>query len=105
MRQMKCPDIHDVEITDLMYALSDPTRLDIVAMLYDATEPLTCNQLQLNRPKSTMSHHFKILRSSGLVMTNITGTEHLNSLRVKEIDQKFPGVLRTILAAKNTMTR
>jgi len=101
MRQIKHPSIDQVELTDIMYALSDPTRLEIVGRLANAGRKLTCGELDLNRPKSSMSHHFKILRAAGLVETLIEGTEHMNALRIAEIEQKFPGVLQSVLTALN----
>lgn len=80
-----------------MYALADPTRLEIVVMLAQAGRKLTCGEINLNRPKSSMSHHFKILRSAGLVETLIEGTEHMNSLRLEEVENKYPGVLSAVL--------
>lgn len=99
MRQIKHPNIEQVELTDIMYALSDPTRIEIVTLLAKAGRKLTCGEVDLNRPKSSMSHHFKILRSAGLVETVIEGTEHMNSLRLSEIEQKFPGVLSSVIKA------
>jgi DNA-binding transcriptional ArsR family regulator len=99
MRKINHPNIEQVELTDVMYALSDPTRLDIIVLLAQADRKMTCGELDLNRPKSSMSHHFKILRSAGLVETLIEGTEHMNTLRLKEIEQKFPGVLNSVLKA------
>lgn len=99
MRQIKHPNIEQVELTDIMYALSDPTRIEIVTLLAKAGKKLTCGEVDLNRPKSSMSHHFKILRSAGLVETVIEGTEHMNSLRLDEIEQKFPGVLSSVIKA------
>ncbi|MBF4989186.1 helix-turn-helix transcriptional regulator [Methylophilus sp. 14] len=101
MRQIKHPSIDQVELTDIMYALSEPTRLEIVGRLANAGRKLTCGELDLNRPKSSMSHHFKILRAAGLVETLIEGTEHMNALRIAEIEQKFPGVLQSVLTALN----
>lgn len=103
MRQIKHPTIEQVELTDIMYALADPTRLEIVLMLAQAGKKLTCGEINLNRPKSSMSHHFKILRSAGLVETLIEGTEHMNSLRLEEVESKYPGVLSAVLksAIKN----
>jgi len=103
MRQIKHPTIEQVELTDIMYALADPTRLEIVVMLAQAGKKLTCGEINLNRPKSSMSHHFKILRSAGLVETLIEGTEHMNSLRLEEVESKYPGVLSAVLksAIKN----
>ncbi|MGP1717579.1 MAG: ArsR/SmtB family transcription factor [Methylophilus sp.] len=97
MRQIKHPSLEQVELTDIMYALSDPTRLEIVGRLAKAGRKMTCGEFDLNRPKSSMSHHFKILRAAGLVETLIEGTEHLNALREAEIEQKFPGVLHAVL--------
>lgn len=97
MRQIKHPTIEQVELTDIMYALADPTRLEIVLMLAQAGKKLTCGEINLNRPKSSMSHHFKILRSAGLVETLIEGTEHMNSLRLEEVEGKYPGVLTAVL--------
>jgi len=97
MRQIKHPTIEQVELTDIMYALSDPTRLEIVMRLANAGKKLTCGELDLNRPKSSMSHHFKILRGAGLVLTLIEGTEHMNTLRIDELEQKFPGVLSSVI--------
>lgn len=99
MRQIKHPSIDQIELTDIMYALSDPTRLEIVARLANAGRKMTCGEFDLNRPKSSMSHHFKILRAAGLVETLIEGTEHMNALRINEIEQKFPGVLQSVLQA------
>jgi DNA-binding transcriptional ArsR family regulator len=70
-----------------------------VARLGNAGRKMTCGEFDLNRPKSSMSHHFKILRAAGLVETVIEGTEHMNALRVEEIEQKFPGVLQSVLRA------
>jgi DNA-binding transcriptional ArsR family regulator len=47
-----------------------------------------------------MSHHFKILRGAGIVRTVIEGTEHMNSLRLAELEKKFPKVVSSVL--KNT---
>lgn len=99
MRKIQHPNIDQVELTDIMHALADPTRLEIVALLANAGKQMTCGEINLNRPKSSMSHHFKILRAAGLVETLIEGTEHMNSLRVEEIEQKFPGVLNAVIKA------
>jgi DNA-binding transcriptional ArsR family regulator len=96
MRTIKHPNIHSIELTDIMYALSDPARLEIVRKLA-AEKTLTCGALNGDRPKSSMSHHFKILRDAGLIETHPQGNEHLNSLRTAELEKKFPGLMRSIL--------
>lgn len=97
MRSIKHPPIEQIELTDIMYALSDPARLEIIRCLKNEGRAMTCGELDLGRAKSSMSHHFKILRSAGLVLTEIEGKEHMNSLRLAELEKKFPGLLKTIL--------
>ncbi|RYD19463.1 MAG: ArsR family transcriptional regulator [Verrucomicrobiaceae bacterium] len=97
MRNMKHPEMESVDLTELMYALSDPTRVEIVLTLALAGRAMTCGELDCDRPKSSMSHHFKILRGAGVVRTEIRGTEHINSLRLAELEKRFPGVMKAVL--------
>ncbi len=99
MRSVKHPEIETVDLTDIMYALSDPTRVEIVLTLHRKDRPMTCGELDCDRPKSSMSHHFKILRGAGIVKTEIRGTEHINSLRLTELEKRFPGVMKAVLKA------
>lgn len=99
MRTIKHPRIDQIDLTDVMHALSDPARLEIVRRLADATEPLSCYELMPERPKSSMSHHFKILRDAGIVHTEVSGTEHKNRLRTAEMEKKFPGLMKVLLRA------
>ncbi len=87
-----------MELTDIMYALSDPARIAIIRCLAGA-KSMTCQQLQQsqNRPKSSMSHHFKILRDAGIVQTKVKGSEHFNSLRRIELEKRFPGLFKSVL--------
>ncbi len=82
----------------ILHALSDAVRLEIVCKL-DAEGECTCATLDGGRPKSTMSHHFKVLREAGLVQTRLDGVTHRNSLCREEIDQAFPGLLDAVIAA------
>ena len=99
MRAIQHPTIDAIELVDVMYALSDPARLAIVRDLAGARRPLTCGELTSARPKSSMSHHFKILRAAGLVRTEVVGNEHRNRLRRRELGGRFPGLLRAVLRA------
>ena len=97
MRPIQHPTLDQIELTDLMHALSDPARVEIVRCLARERRPMTCNEITADRPKSSMSHHFKILRSAGLIETQIRGKEHFNALRTDELEQKFPGLVKTLL--------
>jgi DNA-binding transcriptional ArsR family regulator len=49
--------------------------------------------------KSTCTHHFKVLREAGVIRQRQQGTARLNTLRVDDLEARFPGVLETILRA------
>ncbi|MCF5666868.1 MULTISPECIES: ArsR/SmtB family transcription factor [Pseudomonas fluorescens group] len=96
MRAFKHPPLEDLTLERLLYALSDPVRLEIVRCLAGVPEA-TCGELDGGRPKSSMSHHFRVLRDAGLVHTRSVGTTHMNSLRGDVLEERFPGLLQSIL--------
>ncbi|MEV0698864.1 helix-turn-helix domain-containing protein [Saccharopolyspora sp. NPDC050389] len=49
--------------------------------------------------KSTMTHHWRVLRESGVIYQRPAGREIHLTLRCADLDEKFPGVLKAILAA------
>lgn len=84
-----------MNLPQIFQALSDPIRLEMVQRLATA-DHLTCGQLNGDRPKSSMSHHYKTLRDAGLLRTEIVGKEHRNSLRTADIQAVCPGLLEAI---------
>ncbi|WP_206781197.1 ArsR/SmtB family transcription factor, partial [Escherichia coli] len=46
---------------------------------------------------STISHHHRILRESGLIRSEKRGVAVVNSVRRDEIEARFPGLLAAIL--------
>jgi DNA-binding transcriptional ArsR family regulator len=94
------PSPQDFALERVFHALSDPLRLQIVLQLARVTEA-TCGELDGGRPKSSVSHHFRILREAGLVQTRVAGTVHQNTLRRAELDARFPGLLDAILRQKS----
>ena len=50
-------------------------------------------------PKSSLSNHFKVLRESGLIVSERQGVEMLNQTRCAELDERFPGLIKAILTA------
>lgn len=97
-REFPHPDTGEVTLEALLHALSDPVRLSVVLQLAREGEA-TCAALDAGRPKSTMAHHFRVLRSAGVVHTRGEGTTHWNRLRRPELDRRFPGLLDAVLAA------
>lgn len=91
------PDIDEVSLAGVLYALGDPVRLTIVSSLAQHRE-LTCGiAYPLPIPKSTLSHHLKILREAGIIHVRPQGREFYNSLRRDELNQRFPGLLDSVL--------
>ena len=82
----------------MLHALSDPVRLEIVRYLATIDET-PCSTLNAAVSKSTMSHHFKVLREAGLTHTRADGTKRLIRLRREELEQRFPGLLDSVLHA------
>lgn len=96
MSRIHHPPPEAFELTRVLHALSDPVRLEVVRSLA-ANGEQTCAALDGDRPKSTMSHHFKVLRDSGLVETRGERTAHMNRLRRADIEARFPGLLDAVL--------
>ncbi|KAI9133090.1 helix-turn-helix transcriptional regulator [Acaryochloris sp. CCMEE 5410] len=95
------PEPQQISLAAVLYALGDPVRLDIVNQLATSGE-LTCNAFDCEIAKSTLSHHFKILRESGVIYSRKEGTQHHNSLRREELDDLFPGLLASVLDSLKT---
>ena len=98
MRKLFQPEIKDISLTNVLYALSDPNRLQIVRTLAES-ENLGCNKFDLMIAKSTQSHHFKVLREAGVTETRIEGTQHYIYLRRDDLEIRFPGLLQAVLNA------
>jgi DNA-binding transcriptional ArsR family regulator len=102
MKMIYHPETENITLPGVLYALGDPVRLMIVANLA-ADGELTCGvAYPLPIPKSTLSHHLKILREAGVIHVRQQGREYYNSLRREELETRFPGVLTTVISAART---
>ena len=93
------PSKDDITLSGLLEALSDPLRLKILKTLIEQGGSISCCQ---SAPcpkiaKSTLSNHFRILRESGLIRMTKKGVENHSVVRLEEINEKFPGLLKAIL--------
>ncbi len=93
------PDIADVQLVDLLGALADPTRLQIVRVLADG-EPhsKSTDEWGMDVQKSALAYHFRTLRLAGVTRTIVNGRSHSIQLRRDELDGRFPGLLDAIIA-------
>jgi DNA-binding transcriptional ArsR family regulator len=89
----------DAPLVEVLAALADPVRLEIVRVLAAAEGELACGQITVPVGKSTMSHHIKVLRDAGVVETREEGTRRYQRLRLRELDERFPGLLRSVIPA------
>ncbi len=90
-----------VPLHQVLAALQDPVRLEMVRRLSNAGTPLQCSTLYDGINKSTATHHFKILREAGLVeRTIVDGLPH-QRLRADEINAALPGLLTSIVTVAN----
>jgi DNA-binding transcriptional ArsR family regulator len=98
MRHLYQPDCADIALADVLYALSDPVRLQIVRALAERGETC-CGGLGVPMPKSSVSYHFKVLREAGVTSTRVVGTQRFISLRRDDLEMRFPGLLDAVLRA------
>ncbi|MCV7423032.1 ArsR family transcriptional regulator [Mycobacterium yunnanensis] len=88
-------------VQQLLGALADPVRLEMVRRLMNAGAAMPCARLYDGINKSTASHHFTTLREVGLIERLVVEGHILQRLRVQEVDAAVPGLLRSIVDAVN----
>jgi len=100
MRAPFHPPTDQITLAGLMHALSDPVRLGIVARLGD-TDGEICGDIGegFEVHKSTLSHHYRVLREAGVTLTSVEGRNRVVRLRRDDLEARFPGLLGPILAA------
>ncbi|HWF24412.1 MAG TPA: metalloregulator ArsR/SmtB family transcription factor [Solirubrobacteraceae bacterium] len=96
MRAIYHPVREQLSLPGVLHALSDPVRLEIVRALAQGTET-SSGELGVPVSKSTLSHHLKVLRDAGLTRTRAEGVHRFVSLRVLDIEARFPGLLHCVI--------
>ena len=109
MRPLHHPAAGDVTVPGILYALSDPVRMQIFAEIERAECPQICsNFLIVDKralPKSTLSQHFKILREAGLIRSERKGVEMHNTTRCDELKERFGPMIHAIIDAYRTKNK
>ena len=95
--ELDYPDRDEIELVDVLSALADPVRLQLLRILDAADGAMACNEIPLPVGKSTASHHLKTLREAGLVRAQEEGTRRFYTLRRDDVEARFPGLLDTVL--------
>lgn len=107
MTQFVHPAKEDITLPGILGALADLTRLHIIRKMMEEQGCISCIKATPcpSIAKSTLSNHFRILREAGLIQTTKKGVENQNSLRLDDVEERFPGLLKLImtLLAKDTV--
>jgi DNA-binding transcriptional ArsR family regulator len=91
------PTRAELDLVEVLQALADPVRLQIVRYLAGADAPIACHEIPIPVAKSTGSHHLKVLREAGIVSAEVDGTRKYHTLRRADLDARFPGLLDGVL--------
>ncbi|MBT2407886.1 MULTISPECIES: helix-turn-helix transcriptional regulator [unclassified Streptomyces] len=99
MREVTQPAAAEIKLVEVFHALADPVRLQIVAQLAEKGRD-SCSGVgeSIDLHRTTMSHHYRVLRESGVTWTEMEGRTRYVSLRRKDLDARFPGLLDAVLA-------
>ncbi|MEU1480946.1 ArsR family transcriptional regulator [Streptomyces sp. NPDC005760] len=94
------PAVEELRLETVLGALSDPLRLRIVRKLLLESEQFdhSCGWFGLDRPKSSLTHHFKALREAGVTRQRQYGLERRSHVRVDDLNARFPGLLDLVAA-------
>ncbi|WP_016905834.1 ArsR/SmtB family transcription factor [Streptomyces xiaopingdaonensis] len=104
-RRLPHPAPDQIRLEGVLHALSDPARVRIVCALAAAESGLTCSAVEVPVSKSTLTHHYRVLREAGVVAQVYRGTSKVNSLRRDELEELFPGLLEALLTAADRQDR
>lgn len=96
--ELEHPPREAIVLEEVLFALSDPARLDLVRQLRESSlTAASCTTLHPSIPKSTKSHMFKVLREAGVIRNVPEGRNRRLSLRRDDLDARFPGLLDAVL--------
>lgn len=94
------PAVEELKLEKVLAALSDPLRLRIMQGLLGSSENFdhSCSWFRFNRPKSSLTHHFKALREAGIISQRQYGLERRSRVRLEDLNARFPGIIDLVLA-------
>jgi DNA-binding transcriptional ArsR family regulator len=90
------PERDRIQLDNVLSALGNPLRLEVVRVLAAGGEH-PCGAVLDGVSKSTLTHHWRVLRDSGVIWQRPSGRENLLSLRREDLNERFPGLLDAVL--------
>jgi len=101
------PTAEHLQLGVVFAALADPVRRLIVRELLG--EPVgarrQCSSFGVEVSKSTMTHHFRILREAGLIIQYNHGNRAELTLRRADLEARFPGLLDLVASSEDMPDR
>ncbi|MFF7459093.1 ArsR/SmtB family transcription factor [Kitasatospora sp. NPDC008115] len=91
------PDADDIALPRVLFAFSEPLRLTMLRILTERGE-VDSLELGPDLPRSTLTHHTSLLRESGVVFVRAEGRKCMIRLRTEDLEARFPGLVKTVLA-------
>ncbi|WP_345437059.1 metalloregulator ArsR/SmtB family transcription factor [Actinoallomurus vinaceus] len=97
-RALTHPEADELDVLDILHALSDPTRMTIVQTLR-ADPERACGTFPVDVAPSTLTHHFRVLREAGVIRQREDGNRRWTTLRRDDLEARFPGLLDAVVTA------
>ncbi|MEW2413582.1 helix-turn-helix domain-containing protein [Streptomyces sp. NPDC046866] len=91
------PDADRLDLAEVLAALGHPVRLEIVRRLASGAAAY-CGEVVPDLPRSSVTHHLKTLRESGVICQRPQGRKLYLTLRREDLQRRFPGLLELVLA-------
>ena len=94
------PTTDQLDLATVLSVLGDETRLRIVGYLARKEGVnVNCSQFLDFASKTSVSYHLARLREAGVTRTEVHGTNRYITLRRADLDQRFPGLLDSVIAS------
>ncbi|MEU3597227.1 helix-turn-helix domain-containing protein [Streptomyces sp. NPDC006798] len=102
MEELHHPEAEDIHLVDVLAALGHPIRLEAARTLASGEERF-CGEILCDVPKSSMTHHWRVLRESGVIRQRRDGRKFFLTLRRDDLDTRFPGLLDLVLGDRSAL--
>ena len=99
MDALRHPATDEIQLVDVFAALGHPVRLEIVRALASGEERF-CGEILPDEPKSSMTHHWRALRETGVIHQRRDGRRFYLTLRRDDLETRFPGLIGIALAGQ-----
>ncbi len=94
------PPRDEIRLETVLTALGNPLRMEVLRVLAEGgAHP--CGAIVKGVPKSTLTHHWRVLRESGVINQQASGRALLVSLRRADLEARFPGLVDMLLSFKS----